>query len=125
MRSFNISEHLSLANSLYTQTALNGGCSINVDYQSPKSGYLVSIKDGLVYDNISSVNVHELSAWIKENLTNKDNVYFGGWIDTETKKVYFDLSQNIQDRLKAIAAGTLYNQIAIYDVSTQCETRLK
>lgn len=123
MRSFNIPLHLSLANSLYTQTALNGGVSINADFQQPKAGYLVSFKDGLIFDSISTVNVHELSGFIKEHLDM--NLYFGGWIDQQTKKVYFDLSINVPDKQEAINLAIEKNQLAIWDLNENKEIRTK
>ena len=123
MRSFNIPLHLSLANSLYTQTALNGGVSINADFQQPKTGYLVSFKDGLIFDSISTVNVHKLSCFIKEHLDM--NLYFGGWIDQQTKKVYFDLSINVPDKQEAINLAIEKNQLAIWDLNENKEIRTK
>ena len=123
MRSFNIPLHLSLANSLYTQTALNGGVSINADFQQPKAGYLVSFKDGLIFDSISTVNVHKLSGFIKEHLDM--NLYFGGWIDQQTKKVYFDLSINVPDKQEAINLAIEKNQLAIWDLNENKEIRTK
>lgn len=125
MRAFNIPLHLSIANSLYTQTALNGGVSINSNFEEPQTGYLVSIKDGLVFDNVSAVNVHELSAWIKDNLNETKDTYFGGWKDSESGKVYFDLSVNVFDQKKAIDLGNAKDQIAIWDVANQTEIRIK
>lgn len=124
MRAFNIPLHLQLANSIYTQTALSGGVSINADFEQPKTGYLVSIKDGLVFDSISLVNVHELSAWIKENTINNENYYFGGWIDQQTKKVYFDLSANYKYLNEAIDLAKQKNQLAIWDLNENKEIRV-
>jgi len=123
MRSIEIPLHLSLANSLYTQTALNGGVSINSDFEQPKTGYLVSISDGLIFDSVSLVNVHELSAWIKENL-NEERNFFGGWIDKQTGKVYFDLSANFDDFDTAYDLAKDNNQLAIWDLNENKEIRV-
>lgn len=122
MRAFNIPLHLQLANSIYTQTALSGGVSINADFEQPKMGYLVSAFDGLVFDSVSLVNVHELSAWIKQNIDS--GFFFGGWIDKETGKVYFDLSANFQEVEKAIQIAKENNQIAIWDLNENKEIRV-
>ncbi len=122
MRAFNIPLHLQLANSIYTQTALSGGVSINADFEQPKTGYLVSAFDGLTFDSVSLVNVHELSAWIKQNIDS--GFFFGGWIDKETGKVYFDLSANIQDKTKAIELAIVNNQLAIWDLNENKEIRV-
>lgn len=120
-----ISLHLALANSLYTNTALNGGYSINKQFEQPKTGYLVSVLDGLVYENISSVNVHELSGFIKDNLNKCSlNAFFGGWKDQTTNKVYFDLSKNVSDLNEALQIAKEKNQLAIWDLNENKEIRV-
>jgi hypothetical protein len=123
MRSIEIPLHLSLANSLYTQTALNGGYTIAPDFKSPTKGYLVSVLDGLVFDSISEVNVHTLSTFIHENL-NKVDIFFGGWIDQETKKVYFDLSVCLPQLDLALHIAKGKNQLAIWDLNEGREVRV-
>ena len=123
MRAIEIPLNLSLANSLYTQTALNGGCTIAPDFTSPTKGYLVSVLDGLTFDSISEVNVHLLSTFIRENL-NKVDVFFGGWIDKETKKVYFDLSVCHNDLGLALHTAKEKNQLAIWDIENNKEIRV-
>jgi len=122
MRSIEIPLALQLANSLYTNTALNGGISLNADFKQPKTGYLVSVQDGLIFDSVSLVNVHELSAWIKQNLNS--GLFFGGWIDKETGKVYFDLSANFQSIEKSIDIAKQNNQLAIWDLNENKEIRV-
>lgn len=123
MRANEINLHLAIANILFSNTAHFGGCSINKDFIAPKSGYLVSIKDGLVFDNISAINEHELSIFVKENLS-ADNCFFGGWIDQQTRKIYFDLSANFQSIEKAIDLAKQKNQIAIWDLNENKEIRV-
>lgn len=125
MESHSISLHLAIANSLYTQTALNGGFSINKQFEQPTKGYLVSVLDGLVFDNISEVNVHELSAFIKDNIEKCSlNAFFGGWKDQTTGKVYFDLSKNIQNLDEALQIAKDKNQLAIWDLNENKEIRV-
>lgn len=123
MRANEINLHLAIANNLFSNTAHFGGCSINKDFEAPKTGYLVSVKDGLVFDSISAINEHELSIFVKDNLT-ADNCFFGGWIDQQTRKVYFDLSANFQSIEKAIDLAKQNNQIAIWDLNENKEIRV-
>lgn len=123
MRANEINLHLAIANNLFSNTAHFGGCSINRDFIAPSSGYLVSIKDGLCFENISAINEHELSIFVKDNLS-ADNCFFGGWIDQQTRKVYFDLSANFQSMDKAIDLAKAKNQIAIWDLNENKEIRV-
>jgi len=123
MRANEINLHLAIANNLFSNTAHFGGCSINRDFEAPKTGYLVSVKDGLVFDNVSTINEHELSIFVKDNLS-ADNCYFGGWIDQQTRKVYFDLSANFKSMDKAIELAKQKNQIAIWDLNENKEIRV-
>ena len=45
----------------------------------------------------------------------------GGWTNKDEGKTYLDVSQNINDRDAAIAAGKAQNQIAIYDLNNSAE----
>jgi len=125
MRANEINLHLAIANNLFSNTAHFGGCSINKDFIAPKSGYLVSVYKGLVFDNISLVNEHELSSFIKDKLSWIDgNYYFGGWIDQQTRKVYFDISRNTDDFDYAMKIAKEDNEIAIWDLNENKEIRV-
>ena len=128
MKSFNTPLHLLLANALYAQCTYFGGASLNKYFKGPKTGYNVAILAGPVYNNLSAVNEHEVSDWIKffivDQPTEEDNLLFGSWKDTETGKVYFDLSYNYLTKEIALSFATQHNQIAIWDVENNCEIRL-
>ena len=113
-----------LANSLYQRC--NEGASYNSKFDSPKWGYMVSLKDGPVFDTITGVDTGRVTAFIKENLPSMDFplFFFGVWIDSETGKVHFDLSEQFANRSNARHAAYERNQIAIYDVENAKEIRL-
>lgn len=49
---------------------------------------------------------------------------FGGWYDSESGLYYYDATVIYQDRGKAIEAGRVNEQIAIFDLSNLEEIRL-
>ena len=125
MRANEINLHLAIANNLFSNTAHFGGCSINSNFESPKTGYLVSVKDGLTFNSQSEVNEHEISIFVKENLPLcTENNYFGGWKDQQTKKQYFDLSLNTQSFDFAIQVAIQNKQLAIWDLNENKEIRV-
>ena len=116
---------LAIANRLYAKAQYFGGCSVNAQFKEPTEGYLVSIKDGLVFDSISEVNEHAVSNWIVEHLNsgvNENlNYYFGSWKDKETNKIYFDVSLNTPSMLTALTLAEEFKQIAIYDIENKTD----
>ena len=116
-----------LANTLYQ--CCKEGASLNQNFDSPESGYMVSIVDGPVFDCPVNVNVLDVAAFIRKQSIiefngSKDH-YYGVWTDEKTRNIHFDLSLNIPDRNTAIDLGKRYNQIAIWDVENCKEIRLK
>lgn len=55
---------------------------------------------------------------------NKKVSGFGGWLDKETGKFYFDAIMIITDRSEAIRIGMQNKQIAIYDLEKNEEIKL-
>lgn len=98
----------------------NGGFSLSSNGDSPKSGFMVSIRDilkmpldlWLELEEQSSINDY---SEIAENV----NGYIGCWIDNGD--VYIDISANIQDKEQALKTAKENNQLAIFDV-VNCET---
>ncbi len=64
--------------------------------------------------------------WLRENrdVLSQPGSHIGGWIDTDTQLVYFDVSEVLSDRSAAIQAGCDRGEIAIYDLSSADEIRL-
>ena len=108
-----------LANSLYQRC--NEGASYNSEFNSPKWGYMVSLKDGPVFDSVTGVDIQEVITFIEENLPSMDFplFYFGVWIDPKTGKVYFDLVEQFCNLDNARGAAQARSQIAIYDVDNK------
>lgn len=124
MKNKRISTARKLANSLYQKC--NEGVSYNAQFNSPTWGYIVGLKNGPVFDTVTGVKTGEVIRFIEDNLPSMEFPlhYFGVWIDDDTRKVYFDLSEQFANRDKAIEAAIERNQIAIWDVENKKEIRI-
>lgn len=114
-----------VADSILTRVRENGGLSVNmVDGSEPTSGYMVakgaqygSIVDAVdFYDPVKGPKA--LADYMKKH---KDQLgggknYLGLWHNTADGKVYLDVSENIQNKERAISAGQKQDQISIWDV---------
>lgn len=95
----------------------NGGFSINANGDSPKSGFMVSVKD-LYKIDLDYIEQNEID--FASDIASEINGYIGGWLDTQSDSpfnFYMDISINIQDKEKAIGVARENNQLAIYDVA--------
>lgn len=114
------SQSLQIANMLYTHTAINGGLSIDNNFSSPISGYMISIKNGPTFQNISTTCAHIITSWVLKNRL-KNNEFYGGWLDKKTGKTYFTISINLLHKKEAITLAKKHNQIAIFDCFNEKE----
>ncbi len=99
----------------------NGGFSINANGDTPKSGFMVSVKD-LYKIDLDYIEQNEVD--FASDMASEINGYIGGWLDTQSDSpfnFYMDISINIQDKEKAIEIARKNNQLAIFDVEN-CET---
>lgn len=100
--------------------AKTGGFSYQVVSQmQPKSGMMVALPGHeRVIEHRPSVA--EIRAYLDANadvLTQPDD-YAGGWLDTESGKVYFDVSVRVETREEADRLSREYKQEAFYDIAT-------
>lgn len=102
----------------------NGGISVNSQNEKPKSGYMVSLLGYEKVIKLRKLTASQIRLYLKYNARymNSKNMFFGIWIDN--KSVYLDISINIQDRDRAIKAGIINRQKAIYDVTNQSVIKL-
>ncbi len=124
MDTTNIKKARALANSLYQKC--NEGKSYNSQFDSPKWGFMVSLKDGPVFDSVTDVDTGKVIAFIEENLPSMDFplFYFGVWKDSETGKVHFDLVEQFANLDNARGAAQARGQVAIYDVDNKEDIRI-
>jgi GNAT superfamily N-acetyltransferase len=119
-----------VADSILSRVRENGGLSVNmVDGSEPTSGYMVAkgAKYGSVvsaddfYDPIKGPKI--LADYMKKHkaeLGGGKN-YLGLWHNKDDGQVYLDVSENIQDKERAISAGQKQDQISIWDVTNFAE----
>lgn len=96
------------------KTKQNGGITMNTSGEEPKNGFMVSLIGNEKKLRLKKFTVKNLKKYLNDNYRylNSENMYFGTWIDKKT--VYLDISLNIKDERKAILAGKVNKQKAIY-----------
>ena len=114
-----------VADSILARVRENGGLSVNmVDGSEPTSGYMVA-KGGQYGAIVDAVDFYDpvkgpkaLADYMKQHKSQlgAGKNYLGLWHNTEDGKVYLDVSENIQDKERAISAGQKQDQISIWDV---------
>ena len=114
-----------VASSIIERVRAQGGLSVSmIDGSEPPDGYMVARTKGVkasiaeasdFYDPVRGPEV--LGSFLKDNkaqLTGGD--YLGLWHDTNSGKVFLDVSQNVKDRGTAERLGRERDQISIWDV---------
>jgi len=100
----------------------NSGASLDNAFQSPTRGFMVGgAAKGLIFPSISEVIIPRVETWIEENKL-KTKQFYGVWVDNG--KVYFDVSDNIQNRDSAIKIGKSRKEKAIWDLNNNMEIKL-
>ena len=122
MRHIEVEKSRMLANALYS--LCNEGASLNWNFESPTSGYMVSKIAGPVFDTVTGVCTSKVKQFIEANLTTDKNTYFGVWTDKETGKVYFDRSVRLSKLIEARDIAICLKRIAIYDLNQGKEIRI-
>lgn len=119
-----------VAQSVLDRVAENGGLSVKlVDGSEPTGGYMVA--KGSQYGSVASAadfydatkGPKILADYLKthkKTLGNANN-YLGLWHNKDDGNVYLDVSENIQDKGRAISAGAKRDQISIWDVANFAE----
>lgn len=92
---------------------------------APRRGYALSIRKDTEKAFDATIAREQLKGQIKEyvkkhrDLIKAKGNYLGGWYDTQTKKIYIDISQVIRDKKEAVAAAKRAKQLAIYDLGNK------
>jgi hypothetical protein len=106
-----------------------GGFSIHpVSESSPKSGYMVSVvpESETILNSRDEITGEVIDKFLEENKSKFDDrptLHVGGWIDSDTGKVYLDLSERFEGIDEAIDAAESTNQLAIWDLNEKKEIR--
>lgn len=115
-------------NNLVKSIRANGGFTADKSFNTPTTGYMVSIKGTEVqFPNYSTMSDEQIERecyhyYLNEVNWKRQGVYFGAWVYDGV--LFFDNSINIQDLEVAIAFGRANEQIAIWDVANGKEIRL-
>ena len=118
-----------LRDALANEVFMNGGFTYKPDAgliqflpPSQKSRYLVGIGE------IQSGCSYELT---RENFkksiehARKENLFIGGWLDTEEDIIYYDYSKGFDSLEEALELARSRNEIAIWDTEENKEIRLE
>jgi len=94
-----------------------------------KWGFTIPLKGDLkryvvALTHNKSANIRDLK-WQAKWFNSLDNINIGGWVDTKTNIEYIDISTSLDSLTGALALGRLFNQIAIFDLKTFEEIRIK
>jgi len=106
-----------------------GGFSIHpITTQSPTTGYMVSVvpESETILDSYEGVTEEAVAKFFEQNKKQFDGrptLHLGGWVDTNTGKVYLDLSEKFDDIDAAIDSAESTNQLAIWDLNDKKEIR--
>jgi hypothetical protein len=106
------------------------GYSVNAQGEVPTTGYMVGgFVPSLVLSGDELRPYATTDAWLTKNWSyftiNLRAYYAGVWTDSDTGKIYIDISRNVDTLSEAIAVGLNLNEIAIWDVVNGREIRLQ
>lgn len=95
------------------------GFTVGADFQPITSGFSVAYNA-----TQNSHGLEGLERVFNYLIDNNLPLVFGGWLDTETNKYYFDAVAIYESEDQAVAAGIREKQIAIFDLNNLEEIRL-
>lgn len=85
------------------------------------SGYMVSLEGyEKVYQDIKFIDLKMVKSYLKK--AKEKNAFVGFWVSD--KKIYIDLSINVNERGEALELAKQNNQLAIFDCLNLKEIRL-
>jgi hypothetical protein len=91
----------------------------------PDSGFMLGLKGhGQILEE--GTKVSNIRSWLmgqREFVKAHPDRYYGGWIHPETRKVYLDVSLNLQDKMRALREAKKTGEYSIWDVSNKEELK--
>jgi hypothetical protein len=92
-----------------------------VDFKTPTRGYMVARPEGgVVLDapdlESTKQGLKDFMAQNKQRFAEDPTLYIGGWKDSNTGKLYLELSDNVASKRIATELGTRRDQVAVWDV---------
>lgn len=108
-----------------------GGFSVHpVTAESPTTGYMCATVPGAekIIDSKNDVTEEVIDQYFethRDYLSSRPKLHLGGWIDSESDKVYLDLSERFETQEEAEQAAVKHKQLAIWDIANKKEIRIK
>ena len=105
----------------------NGGMTYNLkNNEMLKSGYMVGNgkNEMIIPGKVNERNILEYIQAYRSDLM-KDNHNFGAWYNEADGQTYLDTSISFNDYNEAVSFAKANDEIAIFDLSTLTEIRLK
>ena len=99
----------------------NGGFTLTKDLQAKQEGFACAISGHeVIYDmnTVSELDIVQYIASKKELASKNNNLCFGSWLDTETNKLYLDLSEVLPSKKEALKKAYKREQLAIFNLNT-------
>uniref|UniRef100_A0A6H1ZS43 RelA/SpoT domain-containing protein n=1 Tax=viral metagenome TaxID=1070528 RepID=A0A6H1ZS43_9ZZZZ len=68
--------------------------------------------------DVGKLKTQDIYEFVRKNrkMLDKPNHFLGGWLDTESGKIFLDVSVSVKDKSKAIQLGKEFNQKSVYDL---------
>ena len=103
----------------------SGGFTWSPFQATPVSGYMVGITPIVTKpNNTNPLTNDELKLALEWIQSNPANLFLGGWKDTETNEVYYDISAWYPDFDSALYEAEMQGEKAIFNLSTMQEIKL-
>ena len=82
-----------IANTLYA--GVNKAALLNSEFETPKWGYIVSLKEGPTFKTVTDVEVTKVAEFVEKNMSHPPMPvhYFGVYIHPETREVHFTVCE--------------------------------
>ena len=101
--------------------ATDGFSVRGIDMKTPTRGYMVArVGGGIVLDaptvESTKQGIKQFMAENKQKFQDDPTLYFGGWKDPATGKLYLELSDNVASKKISLELGSRRDQISVYDV---------
>jgi hypothetical protein len=104
------------------------GATIDIKGKSPTKGFMVSTNPELERQIDGAADFKDIVVYISDNkkfLNDNPDKCIDVWFDANTKKTFLDISSRMTKLSDAINQAKTKNQLAIFDLETKTELRIK
>ena len=100
----------------------NGGFTLQgLSLKDVSEGYACALQGHEKVVDLKDINERVISEYMEaksELVQGNKNLCFGAWHDTETNKIYLDLSEVLPNKKMALKRAYKREQLAIFDLNT-------